>query len=124
NVLDTGARAESVAHSGLDANQGGADIIAVYGNDNNDPLHNGVNAQQNNLPYDDIFLLRRTTAIACVGPDCSNESTALRPAFVAVLHTDKAGATGTLGGDGYIRTGTFPVERINYSADDNGRLQV
>ncbi|MFL6033947.1 MAG: hypothetical protein ACJ74I_02620, partial [Gaiellaceae bacterium] len=130
SVLDTGARAEPVASpdpgANADAQAGGADVIAIYGFDSTDDAHRGVDAQQNNKPYDDIFLLRSVTAIGCVGPDhCTNESTALRPAFVAVLHTDIAGARGTTDvSTGIVTTGPFAVERINYSADDNGRLQV
>ncbi|HTH04977.1 MAG TPA: hypothetical protein VL916_03865, partial [Ilumatobacteraceae bacterium] len=120
NVLDTGVRSERAT----DPNIGGADVVAVYGDDNDDAAFNGVDAQLNNKPVDDLFLLRRTTAIGCTGSFCGRETSALRPAFVAVLHTDLAGAKGSIGGDGYIRTGTFGVERINYSADDNGRLQV
>ncbi len=114
NVLDSGAPGD------------GADVLAIYGYDDQDPAHNGVDpTTQDNYPVDDIFLLRRVSSIACAGPDCTNESAALRPAFVGVLHTDVAGATGTKDpGTGIIGTGSFGVERINYSATDNGRLEV
>ena len=54
----------------------------------------------------------RTRARRCGRPS-SPSSTPTSPARAAPL-----------GVDGYIRTGSFAVERINYSADDNGRLQV
>src|SRR5262249_31634696 len=99
NVLDTGASSAAVANpgAGLGTQQGGADVIAIYGNDNLDPAHNGVDANQNNKPVDDIFLLRRVTSIACAGPDCSNEGGALRPAFVALLHATVDQAKGAEG---------------------------
>ncbi|MGH6643760.1 MAG: hypothetical protein ACRED3_13800, partial [Bradyrhizobium sp.] len=112
NVLDTGGPNDGVNN------------LSVYGLDNNDPAFNGADK-----PFDDIFLLRRTTGIA-------NESGS-RPglyaddsAFVALLNFDPSKAGSALAqaqasdasADGSVRSES--VQRINYDSSINGRLMV
>ena len=79
------------------------------------PYLNGNNPSTPGVAYaaDDIFLLRSMTAIAGLGSD----ETTNRPAFVALLHATEAQAKA--GGSAYTA-----VERINYDAAINGRLEV
>ena len=98
NVLDTGASDD------------GVDVLSIYGVDSN---KNGSDPENNDLPYatDDIFLLRGLTAIAGL----NGNETANRPAFVALLHgTVEQAQAGS----------STAVERINYDAAINGRLEV
>ncbi|MFU8842101.1 MAG: hypothetical protein ACNA8R_15550, partial [Nitriliruptoraceae bacterium] len=97
NVLDTGASND------------GVDVLSIYGYDS---ALNGIDPETS-LPYatDDIFLLRAMTAIAGLN---GNEA-ANRPAFVGLLH-------GTID---QVQAGAYTaVERINYDAAINGRLEV
>ena len=95
NVLDTGAPDD------------GADTLSIYGADS--PANGAED------PADDIFLLRRMKFIP-------NE-TAERPAFVALLHgtLDQVRASDP-DNDPAVRP--QEVQRINYDARINGRLQV
>ena len=94
NVLDTGAPDD------------GVDTLSIYGADS---TLNGYVSPGTPYAYDDIFLLRRVTAIA--------GETATRPAFVALLHVDDLS-------DAQVTDATFDVERVSYDADLNGRLMV
>ncbi|MGD9713188.1 MAG: beta strand repeat-containing protein, partial [Thermomicrobiales bacterium] len=98
NALDTGANAD------------GVDVLSIHGFDSSE---NGIDPTNQGLPYatDDIFLLRGMNAIAGLN---GNELTN-RPSFVGLLH-------GTLA---QAQSGTSTaVERINYDAAINGRLEV
>jgi Ca2+-binding RTX toxin-like protein len=97
NALDTGASDD------------GVDVLSIYGADG---ALNGIDPATG-LPHatDDIFLLRGLTAIAGLN---GNEE-ANRAAFVGVLHGSLADAQ-----DGV----STAVERINYDAAINGRLEV
>ena len=112
DVLDSGAPDD------------GVDLLDVYANDGtqNGELDDGT------LPDDDIFLLRKTNAIAATALDRSGDQDAFdsdpdRPAFVAVL-------TGTLeqarasDPDGVVNVRPQEVQRINYDTALNGRLSV
>ncbi len=91
NVLDTGAPDD------------GVDVLSVF----------GIDGSEADGATDDIFLLRRITAIP------SEAATA--PAFVALLHGNLDQAR-TASADGSVRP--QEVQRINYDANLNGRLQV
>src|SRR5262249_16188163 len=112
NVLDTGGPTDGVNN------------LSVYGNDNTDPAFTGENK-----PFDDIFLLRRTTDIP--------HETERRPglyaneyAFVAVLDFDPTLGASALGqaqasdptNSSLVRSQS--VQRINYDSSINGRLMV
>ncbi|MEY2518223.1 MAG: large repetitive protein, partial [bacterium] len=99
NVLDTGAPDD------------GVDTVTIYGADS---TQNGNSAPATPYPTDDIFLLRRVTAIAL--------ETADRPAFVALAHTTLAVAAPS--GQALLPAGAFDVEKINYDTAINGRLTV
>jgi Ca2+-binding RTX toxin-like protein len=78
------------------ASSDGVDVLSIYGDD----------------ATDDIFLLRAMTAIAGLG---GINEVANRPAFVGLLH-------GTVA---QVQAGEYEaVERINYDAAINGRLEV
>ena len=91
NVLDTGAPDD------------GVDVLSVF----------GIDGSEADGATDDIFLLRRITAIP------SEAATA--PAFVALLHGN-LDQTRTASANGSVRP--QEVQRINYDANLNGRLQV
>ncbi len=107
NVLDTGKPDE------------GVDTLDIYGY--NSPL-DGILTGTTPHPADDIFLLRSSSYIGSTTSPGSANELALRPSFVAVLHTTLEGARGS--GTPYPTTGSFPVERINYDSALNGRLSV
>ena len=128
NVLDTGA-----------ANDG-VDELTIYGYDNNDPGFNGyVTGTLTKNKTDDIFLLRATKCIDTESPfgvtdadvsvptNCTSPTeTADHPAFVALLHGNND-ADGGLGGYRSRIVGDEAskfVQRINYDAALNGRLNV
>ena len=100
NVLDTGAEAN------------GVDVLDIYGYDSPDSGYSGPGTA---FPTDDLFLLRRVTSIP-------GESQAIRPAFVALLHTTLA--TAAPSGSALLATNAFEVERIAYDARLNGRVSV
>jgi Ca2+-binding RTX toxin-like protein len=99
HVLDTGAPDD------------GVDELYVYGIDS---ATEGYSAPGTSYPVDDLFLLRRVTAIA--------GETADRPAFVALLHTTLATAAPT--GISTLADDAFGVERIGYDTAVNGRVTV
>jgi len=97
NVLDTGLSND------------GVDELTIYGYDS---TVNGNDEFGNNLPTDDVFLLRRAAFLP-------NE-TADRPAYVAMLHGQP---------DTYLDTieGNEPCDeviRINYDTALNGRITI
>src|SRR5262249_14373047 len=103
NALDTGASDD------------GVDVVSIYGFDS---MKNGEDPANPGIPYaaDDIFLLRGMNAIAGLG---GNEISH-RAAFVALLHGTLAQAQPNNGTPG----ASTSVERINYDAAINGRLEV
>ncbi|MGB7818284.1 MAG: Calx-beta domain-containing protein, partial [Ornithinibacter sp.] len=107
NVLDAGAEGE--LDDGTPDN--GVDELYVYGFAS---ATEGYTSPGTPAPFDDIFLLRRTTEIAGEAAD--------RPAFVALLHTTLAVAAPT--GVTTLASNAFDVERIGYDTAINGRLTV
>src|SRR5262249_19127790 len=117
-VLDTGGPLDGVNN------------LSVYGNDSIDPAFIGAGK-----PFDDIFLLRRTTDIPHESEGrpglFANES-----AFVAVLDYDPTlpvppngqdpalsqAQASDVAADGTVRSES--VQRINYDSSINGRLMV
>ncbi len=89
----------------------GVDELAIYGYDS---TLNGNSAPTTPHPYDDLFLLRAVTGI--------EGEEAIRPAFVALLHTTLAVAAP--GGTAVLAANAFMVERIGYDTALNGRLTV
>src|SRR5262249_55740875 len=98
--------------------------LSVYGLDNNDPNFTGADK-----PFDDIFLLRRTTDIPHE-TERRPELYANESAFVAVLDFDPTKGTSALAqaqasdpkADGAVRSES--VQRVNYDSSINGRLMV
>lgn len=108
NVLDSGA-----------ANDG-VDILSVYGADS--PL-NGKSEPNTPYPTDDIFLLRRTSSLPGNETAARNALYQDSSAFVALLHGTLAQTqTSDPSGDPSLRPQS--VQRINYDAAINGRLEV
>src|SRR5688500_14300830 len=120
NALDTGASDD------------GVDELAIYGFDST--LNGNVPGSSPAVkhPGDDVFLLRAAKCIdtesayalgAAVPSSCTTPTeSALRPAFVALLHGDLQ--EHRLDGPGDVDSPIADVQRINYDAALNGRLLV
>ena len=120
NILDTGAP------------DNGVDEASIFGFDNSSPSFNGYQSGTTvRNPNDDLFLLRRVACIATVKASSVNSSglcttaheSADKPAFVALLHGGADDFRFNGPGDTNASQNTF-VQRINYDAALNGRLNV
>ena len=118
NVLDTGQPQDGVDYltiCGADTNTGAA---VAAGQDCDAAVRLAPPATSTD--GDDLFLLRRTSYIG--SPDQTQNETADRSAFVALLHTTLAVAAPS--GTTTLPTTAFMVERVNYDTAINGRLKV
>ncbi|HEX5279640.1 MAG TPA: hypothetical protein VFW28_06150 [Micropepsaceae bacterium] len=107
NALDSGAPDD------------GVNMLLVYGR-NAPSSEEGSDSNGNPLPFDDIFLLRRTTGIAgATLPTLYSDNTA----FVAVLHDSLTNATTSDPNASQGVRNQF-LERVNYDSGINGRLMV
>jgi len=108
NVLDSGRPDD------------GVDILSIYGADS--PL-NGKSGPNTPYPTDDIFLLRRTSSLPGNETAARNALYQDSSAFVALLHgTLSQTQTSDPSGDSSLRPQS--VQRVNYDAAINGRLEV